>query len=91
MSISYKQINTATWGKGEGKRENDNYHCHYKSYEGGLQNEASVIGPTNFGEDWSYWRGISIFCLERQNWEQVLQKVFSRGLFEVAWYKLEVN
>ena len=36
---------------GRGKGENDNYYCHYKSYEGGLKNEASVIGLTNFGED----------------------------------------
>ena len=40
-------------GRGEGRGKSTIIHCHYKSYEGGLKNEVSVIVPTNFGEDCS--------------------------------------
>ena len=49
--MSYKPTNIVPWEGGKRSRESTIIHCHYKSYEGRLENEVSVIVPTNFGED----------------------------------------
>ena len=59
MGISFKQTNIAPGGKGKGSGKSTIIHCHYKSYEGDLKNEVSVIFPTNFGEDCMY---LHIYC-----------------------------
>ena len=73
MSISFKQSNIVPGGRGGGKSRGKStiIPCHYKSYEGGLKNEVSVIVPTNFCEDCSFlyliWNR-KLFKLE-MNWD----------------------
>ena len=51
--MTYKQFDIVPGGGGKRRGKSTIIHCHYKSYEGGLKNEVSVIVPTNFGEDCS--------------------------------------